>query len=157
MLVNKDFLTWLLIGWQLCCQPIRCQVWKSLLTNIRTWNLTWILLSNPQPRLSAARVLVKFSRNIPVSAPEVLRQILNEFYSLLHLVMTLTWSYHEFVLLCSHSNEDNIILRIHFPYTRARLVGQSVDMTGQLNCCGVVHGRTDRNAWKMGEMLEKIF
>ena len=32
MLVNKDFLTWLLIGWRLCCQPIRCQVWKSLLT-----------------------------------------------------------------------------------------------------------------------------
>ena len=34
MLVNKDFLTWLLIGWRLCCQPIRCQVWKSLLTNM---------------------------------------------------------------------------------------------------------------------------
>ena len=34
MLVNKDFLTWLLIGWRLCCQPIRYQVWKSLLTNM---------------------------------------------------------------------------------------------------------------------------
>ena len=34
MLVNKDFLTWLLIGWRLCCQPIRCQVWKPLLTNM---------------------------------------------------------------------------------------------------------------------------
>ena len=34
MLVNKDFLTWLLIGWRLCCQPIRCQVWKSLFTNM---------------------------------------------------------------------------------------------------------------------------
>ena len=33
-LVNKDFLTWLLIGWWLCCPPIRCQVWKSLLTNM---------------------------------------------------------------------------------------------------------------------------
>ena len=33
-LVNTDFLTWLLIGWRLCCQPIRCQVWKSLLTNM---------------------------------------------------------------------------------------------------------------------------
>ena len=31
---NADFLTWLLIGWRLCCQPIRCQVWKSLLTNM---------------------------------------------------------------------------------------------------------------------------
>ena len=29
MLLNKDFLTWLLIFWWLCCQPIRCQVWKS--------------------------------------------------------------------------------------------------------------------------------
>ena len=34
MLVNKDFQTWLLIGWQLCCQPIRCQAWKSALTNM---------------------------------------------------------------------------------------------------------------------------
>ena len=34
MLVNMDFLTWLLIGWRLCCQPIRCPVLKSLLTNM---------------------------------------------------------------------------------------------------------------------------
>ena len=27
---NKDFLTWLLICWRLCCQPIRCRVGKSL-------------------------------------------------------------------------------------------------------------------------------
>ena len=33
MSVIKDFLTWLLFGWQLSCQPIRCQVWKSLLTH----------------------------------------------------------------------------------------------------------------------------
>ena len=26
--------TWLLIGWRLCCQPIRCQVWKYVLTNM---------------------------------------------------------------------------------------------------------------------------
>ena len=26
--ISKDFPTWLLIGWQLCCQPIRIQVWK---------------------------------------------------------------------------------------------------------------------------------
>ena len=30
MLVDKDFLIWLLIGWQHSCQPIRSQVWKSL-------------------------------------------------------------------------------------------------------------------------------
>ena len=34
MLINKDFLTWLLIGWRLCCQPIRCQAWKSVFTNM---------------------------------------------------------------------------------------------------------------------------
>ena len=34
MLINKNFLTWLLIGWCLCCQPIRCQDWKYLLTNM---------------------------------------------------------------------------------------------------------------------------
>ena len=35
MLVNKGFLTWrFLIGWWLCCQPIRCQAWKSLLINM---------------------------------------------------------------------------------------------------------------------------
>ena len=26
MLVNKDFLTWFLIGWWLCCQTMKCQV-----------------------------------------------------------------------------------------------------------------------------------
>ena len=34
MLVNKNFQTWLLIGWQLCCQPIQSQVWKSVLNNM---------------------------------------------------------------------------------------------------------------------------
>ena len=32
MLVTKDVITWLLIGWRLYCQLIRCQVWKPLLT-----------------------------------------------------------------------------------------------------------------------------
>ena len=34
MLVDKDFLTWLPNGWQRCCQPIRRQIRKSLLTNM---------------------------------------------------------------------------------------------------------------------------
>ena len=34
MLVNKDFLAWLLIGWRLCCQPIRRHVLKSLWTSM---------------------------------------------------------------------------------------------------------------------------
>ena len=34
MLINKDLLTWLLISWRLCYQPIRCQVWNSLSTNM---------------------------------------------------------------------------------------------------------------------------
>ena len=43
-LLNRYFLTWLLIGCQLCCQPIWSQVWNFLLNNI---NLTWIFLCNP--------------------------------------------------------------------------------------------------------------
>ena len=43
MLVNKDFLTWLLIGWRLCWQPIRCQVWN--LQN--PTHLSWQLLGSP--------------------------------------------------------------------------------------------------------------
>ena len=35
--VNKDFLTWPLTGWQLCRQPLRSQVW-NLLTN-RDFNM----------------------------------------------------------------------------------------------------------------------
>ena len=31
MLANKNFILWLPIGWRLCCQPIMCQDWKSLL------------------------------------------------------------------------------------------------------------------------------
>ena len=34
MLVNKDFLTWFLIGWWLCCYLIRSQIWKFLLINM---------------------------------------------------------------------------------------------------------------------------
>ena len=34
MLVNKDFLTWCLIGWRLCCHLVRCQILESLLTNM---------------------------------------------------------------------------------------------------------------------------
>ena len=34
MLVNKDFLTWLLIGWHLSSQSVKWQVWKSLVTNL---------------------------------------------------------------------------------------------------------------------------
>ena len=37
-LVNKDFQPWLLIGWWLCCRPIRVQIWKFSSTNM---NLTW--------------------------------------------------------------------------------------------------------------------
>ena len=33
VLIDQDFLTRLLIGLWQCCQPIRCQVWESLLTN----------------------------------------------------------------------------------------------------------------------------
>ena len=32
--VNKDFQTWHLTGWQLCCQPIRSHVRKSVLINM---------------------------------------------------------------------------------------------------------------------------
>ena len=33
-LVSKNFLTWLLIGWQLSWQPIKRQIWKFLSTNM---------------------------------------------------------------------------------------------------------------------------
>ena len=46
ILINKDYVPWLLFVWRLCCQPIRGRVWKSLLTNL---DLTWKLLSNPGP------------------------------------------------------------------------------------------------------------
>ena len=34
MLIINKFLISLLIGWRVCCQPIRCQVWKSVSTNM---------------------------------------------------------------------------------------------------------------------------
>ena len=37
ILVNKDFLTWLLIGWQQSCQPIKSQVLKFLLMFYRNY------------------------------------------------------------------------------------------------------------------------
>ena len=47
MLVNKDFQTRHLIGWQHSRQPIKSHVRKSLLANME-FNID--LLSNPQPR-----------------------------------------------------------------------------------------------------------
>ena len=38
MVDNKEFLKWLLIGWQLCCQPIRSHIWKFLLTRKDFWH-----------------------------------------------------------------------------------------------------------------------
>ena len=37
MLVNKNFQSWLLIGWQHSCQPIRSHVCKSLLRWVSGW------------------------------------------------------------------------------------------------------------------------
>ena len=44
---NKDFSTWLLIGRRLSCQPIRCQVWKSLLTNMEFNMENFLVTKNP--------------------------------------------------------------------------------------------------------------
>ena len=41
-MVNEDFLAWLLIGWWLCCHPIKCQVWKSVLADM-DFNLDFFL------------------------------------------------------------------------------------------------------------------
>ena len=60
MLIIKDFLTWPLIGWQLCCQPIRCQLWKSLLTKM---DLTWKFLSNPGPWMTSNKWCQVMKRN----------------------------------------------------------------------------------------------
>ena len=38
LLVDGHFLTWLLIGWRLCCQPIRSHIRKLLLANLRDFN-----------------------------------------------------------------------------------------------------------------------
>ena len=45
MLVNKGFLAWLLIGWRLCCQPMR--YWCDARFENLTWMLTWKFHSNP--------------------------------------------------------------------------------------------------------------
>ena len=46
MLANKDFLTWLLIGWHLSSQSVKWQVWKSLATNL---DFNMGIFSNPDP------------------------------------------------------------------------------------------------------------
>ena len=63
ILVHKDFLTWLLIGWQLCCQTIRCQVWKSLLL---TWIWTWEFLNSSVPDLWYNQTKSKYSTTVSI-------------------------------------------------------------------------------------------
>ena len=43
LLANKNIQTWLLIGWQLCCQPIRNKFWKKKKKK-KTCQLAWIFL-----------------------------------------------------------------------------------------------------------------
>ena len=65
MLVSKDFLTWLLIGWRLCCQPIRCQVWKYLLNNqvVADSNFKYVLEIKDVPKFKDARTKFKYDCN----------------------------------------------------------------------------------------------
>ena len=51
-IVKNDFLAWLLIGWQQCCQPIRSQV--------GIWILTWDCLRELGPRLIIRNIRVLF-------------------------------------------------------------------------------------------------
>ena len=57
MLVAKNFQTWLLIGWQHSCQPIRSHVRRSFLTNI---DIGTDFHNNPGPRLVAN---INYSKN----------------------------------------------------------------------------------------------
>ena len=74
MFVNKDFLAWLLIGSQLCCQPIRCQVWKSLLTRTTKTPAYWdtpttpwlpILVIHISPKSKQDKVKVTNFKELP--------------------------------------------------------------------------------------------
>ena len=56
MLVNKDFQTWHLIGWQHSRQPIRSHVRKSLLTNME-FNMDFCLVT-PSPEISMLKSLL---------------------------------------------------------------------------------------------------
>ena len=47
MLVYKDFLTWLLIGCGLCCQPIKCEFWKSFWTKLDFIIMIMEIIFNP--------------------------------------------------------------------------------------------------------------
>ena len=46
MSVNENFETWLLFGWQLCCQPIRSHVRKFLLTDM-DFNIDFLCNGGP--------------------------------------------------------------------------------------------------------------
>ena len=85
MLVDTYFLTWLLIGWQLCCRLIRSHVWKlwpyksAIICNwkwVMTHNLT-ILQRNPYRCDS----LVK-ETNMSVVLRRVLRYQLLKWYNI---------------------------------------------------------------------------
>ena len=79
---NKNFQTWLLIGWQLCYQPIRCHVRKSLLTNM-DFDMDF-LKSDPISRLRSHRIFeVQFPR-----AHQMLRACRPDFRVLLSLIIT---------------------------------------------------------------------
>ena len=66
MLVNKDFLTWLLIGWPLCCQPIKYQVWNSLFIN-RDFDMEISYIAGPRLAWTTWK---NFRKKFPMEASE---------------------------------------------------------------------------------------
>ena len=76
MLVNKDFLTWPLVDWRLCCQPITCQIRKSLLTDM-DFNIACKFLSNNGPSCYFGTHLFYFGNprcNLHLNSIKVIRK-----------------------------------------------------------------------------------
>lgn len=64
-----------------------------------------------------------------------------------------TWCNHDFMLLGSHSQECQIILRIGVADAVASICDEAVQKTSILNSCCIVHGSSDWNACNKIEIL----
>ena len=60
----------------------------------------------------------------------------------------LTWGNHDLVLVCPDSQEGEVIGGVKISHCTTGLGGELLNLTGILNCCGIIESAADRNTFR---------
>ena len=71
-------------------------------------------------------------------------------------IRMLTGGNHELALLCTHTQEGEVVLWVDFSDDGPRLVRQGVEEARVLHCCRVIQGCTDGDTWENKECHDYV-